>query len=511
MSWRERATPVVAETSSESPKTSWRDRAVTVEPKIGKIESGLTGAFSGATAGFMDEITGATEALANMVGVKNTHDLTKMELDTPDFDVIENYRKGRDAKRAMQDAAQEANPKSYMAGQFAGAAATSALPVVGGTSISNLAAQGAAQGLGDSRADLTEGDVLGAVKDTSIGAGLGVGAGLAGKAISAVGSKAMPYVQKSADAISDFGKSGAEKLALNATGATGKQASEFAPGAGRELLDSGMVSFWDDAGNIAEKVGAAKDKAGKYLGTALEELDNQGVTASMDNVVNSLEAQIKELAQSPGNERLIKQIQGEIDNLYMRGQSNVPVSLGEQAKRNYQGMVNWNSPELDRKMASRVSDAFKNEVEQAATAANPEIGAAFKEAKKTYGLLKPIEEAAERRAAVNSQSPFGGFGDVVTAGLGAATGGIGGAVSGILGKRVIQPRLASSGAVIADNIADIVKNSPQKLGKFAKTLQDAASRGGTSLAATHYVLQQQDPEYRKLVNTNEESSEEEGI
>lgn len=50
------------------------------------------------------------------------------------------------------------------------------------------------------------------------------------------------------------------------------------------------------------------------------------------------------------------------------------------------------------------------------------------------------------------------------------------------------------------NIDQILKANPQAFGKYSKTLTDAAARGQSALSATHFVLQQTDPEYRKKLD-----------
>lgn len=278
---------------------------------------------------------------------------------------------------------------------------------------------------------------------------------------------------------------------------------QFADDAGRQLLDRKLVRFGDSAGNIAERVGAASDDAGRAIGEALEQLEAKGATASVDNVVAALESKIDDLAQTPGNERIIKQLQAEVDNLYNRGQSNLPISQAEVAKRNFQGQTNYFSPEAEKKASAQVASAFKEEVEQAAQKANPEIASKFKQEKDIYGLLAPIKEAAEKRAAQQAQSPFGGLTDVVAT----AAGGPQGLLTKFATEQVGR-RAASSAAVISDNLAKVLKTQPQAFGKFAKPLQEAAARGGNALAATHFVLQQTQPEYRQLVNTSEDDRDE---
>jgi hypothetical protein len=282
----------------------------------------------------------------------------------------------------------------------------------------------------------------------------------------------------------------AESRAINATGATGLQASKFAPGTGRELLDRGVVRAWDTAENIADRAGEALRSSGDEISSALTKLDNAGATASVDNVVAVLENKVAKLSQVPGNETLIRQLTGEIDNLMSRGQSSLPVSLAEKAKRNYQSNVNYASPESDKKAAKYLASAFKDEVEQVASKADPAVAKDFMAAKKSYGILSPVEEAATRRANVLNQSPAGGLGDMAAAGVGGAP--------GLIAKNFVFPRISSTMAVGADAISKALAASPQVFGKYAKVLTDAAAKGASNLAITHQVLQK-DPEYQAMI------------
>jgi hypothetical protein len=49
------------------------------------------------------------------------------------------------------------------------------------------------------------------------------------------------------------------------------------------------------------------------------------------------------------------------------------------------------------------------------------------------------------------------------------------------------------------SVANVAKSSPEKLGKFYSVLEKAAEGGQASLAATHTMLLQKDPEYKKLI------------
>lgn len=284
----------------------------------------------------------------------------------------------------------------------------------------------------------------------------------------------------------------AEQFAENATGATAAQANKFSDDAGRELLNRGLVRFGDSAENIAQRTGAAMEGATDVLDTTLRELSEQGVNASADNVVSKLTKKIEALKLDPSQSGVVRKVQGLIDDIIETGRSSVPINEAEVTKRGFNKIAgNWLDPEAGQ-AGKMVYGAYKNEVENAARKFSPEMADRFKESKKLYGLLAPINEAAERRASQLNQSPIGGLLDVASAGIGGAPAAI--------GRRLLSPRISSSLAVGADKLADIVSMSPQALGRYSKVLQDAAQRGGQSLAITNYVLQQSDPEYRKHIN-----------
>lgn len=62
-------------------------------------------------------------------------------------------------------------------------------------------------------------------------------------------------------------------------------------------------------------------------------------------------------------------------------------------------------------------------------------------------------------------------------------------------------RAASSnlGKAVTLDISNMLKINPQKFGKFAGVLQQAEQRGPQGVAATHFILQQTNPEYRQVI------------
>lgn len=267
----------------------------------------------------------------------------------------------------------------------------------------------------------------------------------------------------------------AEQFATNATGATGKQVSEFEPTAGRELLNRGLVKFGDSPSNIGSRVSAASNKTGQDIGNTLKELDAQGVTASADNVVSDLQNKISLLKLDPSQAPVVRKLQSMIDDIVETGRSSVPISEGEITKRGYRKAAgNWMDPDAGA-AGKEAYLSYMNEVENAANKANPELANKFIKDKETYGLLAPIKEATERRAATLQQTPLGGLGDISAATAGAVAGGPFGAIPAVVAKKVIFPRISSSSAVTSNAMANILKD-PNIKNQLATAVQSPLSQ-----------------------------------
>ncbi len=463
----------------------------------GELSSLGRGLAQGASFGLRDEAAGALQSPSGAL----KEIANKFGAHFSDED-IEQYRRERDASRGLDKEAKEANPKSFLAGELGGGVATSFVPGVGLAEGAGLlktagsaALQGAAFGVGGS-----EGENIGQIaRDAAVGAGAGAVGGAAGfglgKALAKGAELGGNFINRAADPLA----AKAESLAVKATGATGRQSAQFSDDAGRELLDRGLVKFGDTPANIASRVEGASDSAGRAIGDSLEQLESKGVGVDLGRIKKGIQDKIAELSETPGNEKIVRQLQGELDNLVERGESSLPISKAEIAKRNFQGQTNYASPEAEKKASGQVASLFKNEVERAALDADPALASKFTEGKKTFGLLAPIQEAAEKRAATLRQSPFGGLGDFAAVGSGGAAGGPIGAAAGLIGKKVVAPRLASSMAVTADTLSKIASQAPEVMGKFAPVMQNAAQRGSQAVAATHFILEQSNPEYREML------------
>lgn len=473
-----------------------------------ELESGLRGAAQGVTFGFADEAAGGLEAAKDWI----TNDPSGF---------MANYRKHRNESRANYKSAEQANPASYMSGQFGGAVVP-ALFTSGGSipaSIGSLAAQGAAQGLGSSESDLMQGDLSGAVRDTALGSAIGGATGVAGKAISKI-----PF-QKAATYIGDKLGETAERLAARGLGAERgtikKLGDEEVRAAGRYALDEGIVTPLASTDDMIARNSLIQRDAGNQMGSVYKTIDDAGAsTFNPLDVATKVEKKVGDFWRSPINRGETRQLENTLDSILMRSPEggNIPLSEAQILKQELGKVANWKNKVsiTDKEKMARdaygvVSSAIDEATEQGAN--KIEAGGlkeTLQEAKNLFSKSKTAEELLENKNAREQGNRLFGLTDNIIGGasIGAAPATGGASLAIPIGKKVIERYGINTGATLADNLSDIVARSPQALGKFAKPLQDAAARGATSLAATNFVLQQTNPEYRQMILKSPDEQEE---
>lgn len=153
MSWRDRIVDTAApEKEQPKAKSSWRDRIETIPeepaPDVSKVDSFARGALDSASMGWLDELAGHLEAVGSKIGIRGLggNSLSDIRFETDEEDkqsYDEIYESARDAKRKISKQAREANPNTYMAGEFAGGAASGL--AAGGFLAANAKASGLAR------------------------------------------------------------------------------------------------------------------------------------------------------------------------------------------------------------------------------------------------------------------------------------------------------------------------------------------------------------------------------
>lgn len=515
-------------------------KEVTSEPTIetkqpfSKTESVARGAAQNATLGFGDEASAALElGLGKLTGNEAYKDAT--------------YSKLRDENRADNAQAQKDNPWSYGIGQVLGGL-PSAIATGGATStpamLATGAGMGAATGLGLSESD----NASGMAKDTGIGAGFGLAGASLAKLVSKFGPDA---IAKVAPKLAKRLGLRAESLAENAVGATASQAEKMQPGTGRFLLDNDIVNAGSSQRNIADNAARMMGKATGEIDEVMATLDKSGRGIDPQKILNKIDDKIAELVQDPSQASVVRQLNGykeDIINAWSQGEGgNILPSAAEKTKRGYQSIARKAYGDPDRQLATKATGSiYRQSVEDAAEELSPDLAAKFNTAKETYGMLSPVEEAAERRALVVNQSPIGGPGDMMMAAGGViASGGNPLGALAPVARRVVPPRIASTLAVGADKASrgmsalpgiantakpymsgaiqsgsrsatqKVIENKKKqdqdipidRMGKFSSSLMKAKERGPQALAVANYVLTNSNPEYREMLRQQKEEGE----
>ena len=310
---------------------------------------------------------------------------------------------------------------------------------------------------------------------------------------------------KAMSATGATGKEAAEMLADN-------------PNLPDQLLDRKIVSFGNSPARVAEKAQQAIDDAEETKQTIVNQLPD--VTVDRRSIVNQIKGKMASLSGDESKKGLISKLQSAADDVQEQIDNkaeNVTAQLGNKIpnvsnlKLNYgepqiqtvntQPSSNFNpyNPDFDvpvssveqsgsiqhpeiplkqsetvrkgwdanakwdsstdvptRDAAKVVANAYRGAAEDAISGADPQLGSAYKAAKRTQQILIPVQEAAEKRASTLNQSPLGGLADT-TAGLAAAAA-VPGALpakalavgTGVASKRLLFPRLPSMTATLAN-------------------------------------------------------------
>lgn len=522
-------------------------------PAQSELQSGLRGLAQGASFGFADELTGLAESALT--------DKT--------------YEQARDESRQNYEAAQEQNPKSYMAGELGGAVGTAFIPGLGALNAGKAAtfagraglaaAQGGLAGLGLSK----ENDLEGLAKDTAIGAGAGaVLQGVGEKVISPLLSKGSKLLssasEKAGDGI-DWGLKKVGRVAANIPEAdterylANKAAvnnSQTIGELGDDLLkssdssDSLLSQMYKRAGELSSDAWNTLDKS-KYIA---KQNIRQAIADAQDELLT--DGVLLGKAQGRAHSEL-QTLMDQIDNL----NDQIPEPTMKKILQALDGNIDWNDPSkniLNKSLAdvrSFVDSTLKsqNPAYKEKMIATEKVSKAIDVVKKAFenrqspedfnkfiGKVKNLGNKDEysivnkalndiktytgqdiREDILNSQAKssflkdttngsrktllgtvigggvgtaFGGpLGYTIGAGAGASAGGVADKYSGSAVKALLDLRI--SGQDFANQFANT---------KFYNILNEAASRGNKSLAATYFLLNQQNQEFRKLNNNKQD-------
>lgn len=366
------------------------------------------------------------------------------------------------------------------------------------------AAEGALFGVGNEISEATLGDHELTAEKLLAAAGHGgmMGFGLGG-AVGAGGELARGVVGRIAPAL----RGAAEEQAfrsINARKAFTDQAEKLpggVKGLGRRLLDEGIIAPGDTVADIAPKVSAAREQAGKAVGDILAEADTHGVGPKLADVYKAVENNVlKDLSKlSNTNRGAIRQVERVLTDLRdLAGATKASdiehATLGFKQAQEFRAMlddqIKFNTNPVG--PINPVAEAMKgirrsleDEIVKAGERLPGDVGAGFRKtyeaAKLRYRQLTIADKAATDAVSRADANASHSLTDKIFAASGLASGmasiGVPGIVAGpALGavSRLMRTRGNSTAAVLADRISAL-SSVEQAAARFDRNVDRAVA------------------------------------
>jgi len=515
------------EKAPENPRYDWeRGPKLPPEarPQVGALEAGIRGLGEGALFGFGDELYGAAKG---MLPGKSVSEET----------AYQDY---------LNRLAAEQQPAPYYGGMIGGAVGISTVPGVApargasfGTRALHSAATGALTGLGQGQgmADRSSNAALGMATNV----GLGLGGSIARKAVGVLDPSQLKEKagEKAVEAIVG------NKIAGMRDIFTGDYISKSTPHLLEKNAEIGtpIVTFGASPATISKRAEEASAIVGQQMGQVLQtfdyylkpifnrlgpsapdelgrQVDVPGILAqAKDSIVDALQGLKRRFpaAEGPSGGSSKKYV----DDLIQQVRSPETNSFSELAKiRNgveYKKLLDP-SDLTATKSGSRVKIA--SEIRQGVERAAPWLGEGltperqlaeqYTQLSNKYRAYQPAEVwAGEKALREHKNAPFG-----LTAVLGGTStanammkggGAVDAATAATKGAAVmaaieaLKKRGTASQAVALNKLGNLIDKNPVFWKTWGPTLMKASERGAPSLAATHYLLMQSNPDYRQIV------------
>lgn len=471
------------------------------QEQISEGVSGVRGALQGVLSDYADEALGAISAVPDFIGGENWGDA---------------YRRNRDEYRDLYKQSRDQNFKSYTAGQIGGGIVQSAAlnkagllkaPSALGELAKQSALMGAVSGLGASEADLTRGEVGGALLDAGVG---GVVGGTVGYVVPRAGQALGAGLQKAGNALPGALKQFAAERALKAAGYINKDLKPVFRQRGRAriqemgqgLLESGAIRAGRTVEDVADRLQEPLDQAGREIGAVLSKADATGELFDMAPFVARVREKYAEKAHDPIIQGFYKRSVAPLLKEYEQSavkKGGLTFSEAEGLKRSLQDIVNFGNsfndaaPQLStNNVVKELQSELLDEVEQqVGRALGPEDLARFQGAKNRWGIfIDALDKAKMGEARGLGSSPIG-LRDLMAGGAAAAagTGGLDsalGAVAAPFALKVLRDRGDSTLAAGASALARSAV--PKALFGGAELLADGASRMAPTLARSSPAL-----------------------
>lgn len=218
-----------------------------------------------------------------------------------------------------------------------------------------------------------------------------------------------------------------------------------------------------------------------------------------DNFVKELEAQLTGPIQESGDPNNVIQLYHDyLSKLHdVGGDGTSMMSLNglnkfKQELRqgiSYQGENAGVVAQAKKDFTKTLNDLVLTKAQQVDQLAGTNLADSLLKSNQEYGAFKTGSKAANMNVARES-----GKSDIGATVLGTA-------------KKFVKNNYHSFAATSLNQLSKLVGSTPQVFGRYAAPLQDAAKRGSTALAATHFALYQNDPKYRETIDPLHASGE----
>ncbi len=438
--------------------------------------------------------------------------------DVPFSDLLKHVR---DQEAADQDRFAKEHPGGNLMRNIIGGIGSAMVPVPGagmkGLGGAAVRVAGAITGAGTDTLLRTE-DVKKGKQAATVGGIIQTGLEaipVVGRALAPLANKTGEVLESAGQATNSFANERAVKAATgqNKTVLKNIAKTKGFDDVGETLLngENPVVTFGAGVNKIKDRASKAADKTWEAIEGIYQHADQAAGGAAIDgkDIAEKIIAHATSIEPLPQN-------QGVIDNLmntaaYFEKKGPMTLSHAQELKNNFVfKMTNPQTHALGLDGNNAVRGAITESMGNAIEKIDPTIAEAWRGHMNAYGALATTAGAASDRAVANISNRFispsdyaAGIGGGLIEGAGKD---VGDAAKGLtmavltLGHKFLRERGSSMMAVSAKNLAQILETSPQALGSAYGLLSKAATESPAALEATHALLMETDPGYRRLVS-----------
>lgn len=507
---------------------------------IDKTPDAVRAFTHGASKRYMDEGVGALESAFPRLALE-PQDFFNPNVPTPE---AKTYADARDAERQRIEQSKQRLPAGVGTGlEVVGDIATDVAMGNPGASYAGAATLGAVSGLGASEADLTKGDIGGAVLDTASGTAMGLIGKAVGDEVADRGGQVRNWVLRRAaagkQAASDTAQAMAERDVGQVINGLRGEAGGAASRAANVISNIDEIDLPTDVprrtvGELRDAIAdqmqtlrqAADEARAKAIASGINP-DDLGVGRMGEFLAkgSKMDAAQKAASRIPAYEAAIADLREQLSGLGQRAADEVLPDTA-QALREAQAALKQDPRFLDLKqnvLKNSLSDfdeaaaaaVGRREAYQQAMSARPEAVASRADALLSgRAAREQIQQRLQRYGAPLVGTLFG-------AGAGAAFGVATGADAGesalyALGGAGARPALRSFKNLLQSpavrnagwsSLEALARSAPESFGRWSQSVAQALARGPGSLAAMDKVLRDTDPEWRQLREQQEKAAQ----